>query len=613
MMKPILIFLGVIFSIHLSAQTGIGTTAPNASAKLDVYSDNKGFLPPRVSLTDAYDRTTIPSPATGLLVYCKGDAGLAAGYYFWNGNAWATIATEGGSGSVAAEYGTELLASATFSVPNSTRIDILSFNLPSAGTWEVIYFMRGQNATQGFAAEFALYDASNVLVPNSEILGAYGENSSTGTGVVRITTTGPATYKLKAWASTGSYSVISDNNGRTGVTWKKISGNAPVTGQSVDYVSTSLNSNITGVGSNTDIKLQQLNGGNIPYNPSTGVYSLSANKTYILQAQLRVSTASTSAAYLAYTWVDAVSNVELIINSEALSSSNTSGAGFGSKDIVQIIYTPTSNQTVKLRSITSVGTQTIWLGTASIIQIGSSAIVNPWILSGNNSYNTTGNVGIGTNAPTTKLDVTGDVNVTGNLNVTAGSASANIAANALLVGNSSGDEGGEIQLAKAATNTTIGNKVIIDVYRDKLRLWEGGASSKGVNIDLSKAPDGVGGELVWKKSGLVNAGTYLSLDNLKVSVTTENQRGLSIGAVSTNFTANISGYYAMNGGVAGTAINNVTYTTTPSASFGTWHFPTEGDGSYYNIFDKTNNRFYRVNLLIGSGYNNNVISIERLF
>lgn len=39
------------------AQTGIGTTTPDASAKLDVYSNNKGFLPPRVTLTSVTDAT----------------------------------------------------------------------------------------------------------------------------------------------------------------------------------------------------------------------------------------------------------------------------------------------------------------------------------------------------------------------------------------------------------------------------------------------------------------------------------------------------------------------------------------------------------------------------
>jgi hypothetical protein len=65
-------------------------------------------------------------------------------------------------------------------------------------------------------------------VPNSEILAAFGEQASTGTGVVRVTTTGSVTYKLKAWASYSTFGVYSELNGRTGVTWKKISGNAPM-------------------------------------------------------------------------------------------------------------------------------------------------------------------------------------------------------------------------------------------------------------------------------------------------------------------------------------------------------------------------------------------------
>ena len=93
----ILIFL--LIPIGIYAQTGIGTTNPEASAKLDVSATNKGFLPPRVTLTSQTDNTTIPSPATGLLVYNTGNNnGLVAGYYYWNGTNWATIATSTGSG-----------------------------------------------------------------------------------------------------------------------------------------------------------------------------------------------------------------------------------------------------------------------------------------------------------------------------------------------------------------------------------------------------------------------------------------------------------------------------------------------------------------------------------
>lgn len=226
--KLIFCVLGVLFSLSTFAQTGIGTVTPDASAKLEVNATNKGFLPPRVTLTSGTDITTIPSPATGLLVYNTGNnAGLAAGYYYWNGGTWATIATAGGSGSVAAEFGSAFL-STNVNITSPTPVDVITFSLPSAGTWEVISFMRAQG-TAGYAAEFAIFDASDVLVPNSEILCAFGENASTGTGVVRITTNGAATYKLKAYASTLSFTAFTDGNGRTGVTWKKISGNSPMT------------------------------------------------------------------------------------------------------------------------------------------------------------------------------------------------------------------------------------------------------------------------------------------------------------------------------------------------------------------------------------------------
>jgi hypothetical protein len=227
-MKHILtITFYICFCANIYAQTGIGTITPNASAKLDVFATNKGFLPPRVTLTSTTDVSTISNPATGLLIYNTGNNnGLVAGYYYWNGAVWATIATAGGSGSVAAEYGSEILTTSV-AIPSAVPVDIISFTLPSAGTWEVIYFLRAQG-TAGFAGEFGIYDPSGIIVPNSEILAAFGEQASTGTGIIRITTTGAATYKLKAWASYGSYGVYSEFNGRTGVTWKKISGNAPM-------------------------------------------------------------------------------------------------------------------------------------------------------------------------------------------------------------------------------------------------------------------------------------------------------------------------------------------------------------------------------------------------
>jgi hypothetical protein len=118
---------------------------------------------------------------------------------------------------------------------------------------------------------------------------------------------------------------------------------------------------------------------------------------------------------------------------------------------------------------------------------------------------------------------------------------------------------------------------------------------------------------VTKTSGFVNAGTFLTLDNLKVTLTTGGNRGLSVGAVSTNFTANISGWYGYTGGGSGASGYNVAYTTTASTSTFNWGFGTEGDGSNYIINDKTNNRVYRVTMMVGASFNNNFISIERLY
>ena len=96
-MKKIIFIACLFSSLGAFAQTGIGTTSPDASARLEVSATNKGFLPPRVALTATNAAGPIPSPATGLLVYNTATAGsspnnVVPGYYFWNGSAWTTFA-----------------------------------------------------------------------------------------------------------------------------------------------------------------------------------------------------------------------------------------------------------------------------------------------------------------------------------------------------------------------------------------------------------------------------------------------------------------------------------------------------------------------------------------
>jgi hypothetical protein len=484
MKKGIIIIVLTVFCICQSnAQTGIGTTTPNPSAKLDVYATDKGFLPPRVTLTSVTDATTIPFPATGLLVYNIGSVGLQSGYYYWNGASWATIATSSiaGSGVVASDLVKLYQEAYSTTAGKASSTDGYSFTVPVSGRYEFNFNCTGWNSNGGtIKLTFNVRQGTTVLASD------YHQS-------------------------------ISSN------IWAEYEGRVEV--------------------------------------------NLNAGTTYNVQVV-------TTTGYRDY------------------------------RDWDKIMYK----------------------------QVAGNLPVNvyPWVLSGNDVYNTSGKVGIGTSSPATTLDVNGALNLsntttTPSINVKNGDAAATFNDNAQIKMGWAGSAAGTSQYAQfihtrhnaGPTNNAIdfylsdgtaNNTITTGSTRAMSILSPGDVEISG-KLTIGNAS----GNVATKVSGFVNAGTFLSMDNLKVSVTMGGSRGLSVGAVSTNFTANISAYYAMNGGVAGSAAANVAYTTTPSgAAFG-WSFPSEGDGSYYNILDKTNNRMYRVTLFIGASYLNNFISIERLY
>ena len=82
-MKHIFTAFILFFTISTKAQIGIGTSTPDASAKLEVNSTSKGLLIPQISLTRSSDATTIASPATSLLVYNTATTSdVTPGYYY---------------------------------------------------------------------------------------------------------------------------------------------------------------------------------------------------------------------------------------------------------------------------------------------------------------------------------------------------------------------------------------------------------------------------------------------------------------------------------------------------------------------------------------------------
>lgn len=81
---PVIIALMFIFQLNATAQVGVGTDNPDASAMLDVESTTKGFLLPRMTITE---RNSISFPATGLTIYNTEIHSIE----FWDGAEWQNL------------------------------------------------------------------------------------------------------------------------------------------------------------------------------------------------------------------------------------------------------------------------------------------------------------------------------------------------------------------------------------------------------------------------------------------------------------------------------------------------------------------------------------------
>lgn len=229
------------------------------------------------------------------------------------------------------------------------------------------------------------------------------------------------------------------------------------------------------------------------------------------------------------------------------------------------------------------------------------------------------NTGIAVNGNVTATNFSGNITITGNVTGTSPNVTLVAGSYSYTFDNSgtltlptgiNGNEGGEIAFTQAANSTLAGNTVVMDQYVDRIRFFEGGGNARGAYIDMSQAADGVATLLNNRVSGLVNAGTFVTMDLLKATVTTSGNRGLSLAATTGSFSIQIGGSYSVSGGVGGSS-GTATITTTPSSSQFNWNFGAN-DIATYIITDTTNSRAYRITLQIGASFNNNLISIERL-
>jgi len=106
---------------------------------------------------------------------------------------------------------------------------------------------------------------------------------------------------------------------------------------------------------------------------------------------------------------------------------------------------------------------------------------------------------------------TGFINTSGNISAAQiNSATAVVTGSAffgeLFVKSPGGDEGGQINLANAVTNTTLVGNVVIDVFQNKLRIFEGGGTARGGYFDISALAAGVATNLVGGGGGTPGGG-----------------------------------------------------------------------------------------------------------
>jgi len=196
-----------------------------------------------------------------------------------------------------------------------------------------------------------------------------------------------------------------------------------------------------------------------------------------------------------------------LANNESLSSTLTSSIALKAP-----LANPTFTGTVTLPD------NTVALGTKTTGDYVSSLVAGTGItLSNNSGEGTTPTIAIGQSVATSATPTFASITTT--------------ASNGLIVNYASGDEGGEILLAKPITNTSIsGTGILVDVYQNRLRLFEAGGSARGAFIDLTTTGAGVTSPIALSQS--TGNSTSPVFTNLTVNGSLKITTALEIASVS---------------------------------------------------------------------------------
>ena len=291
----------------------------------------------------------------------------------------------------------------TLTAGNTYKLEAIVRRLTSSSTWGAFRWYDVTNAA------YAGIEGFSEVVTGSNAIG------STNVATAYVTPSVNTTYELRQ--TTVNTISVSANYATIEITQVNpaIAVQATATGTvATNYIATTRTGSGQTFTGASDVILNttdKSSGSSVSYNTGTGVYTLVAGTTYELSFNPSWSfSGSSNDPYVQYDWVDATTNTALDGDSGSFATAysyNYNYAQQNQKIISQLVYTPSTNQTVKIRvTSTQAGGITTTLGVNSSAYVKAMNAI--FALNTLDTMTTTGNVTVGGN-----LTVTGNISSAG--------------------------------------------------------------------------------------------------------------------------------------------------------------------------------------------------------